>query len=226
MLLTSNFYSLLYYNCEIWLSQGLNARHKQQILAASSNALKILGNVSGLRTSFVQLHINEKRALPVDFGRYKMAIQLHKIYNGVEMNSDWVDMNHQQNFNARSRMFQINDYSRLKIGKNILCNRLNELNNRVDLDWLNLSLISFKLKMKSIFLINWHINELIHKWLTKLFFLNVKASFYDENKQILILILIALCIIIFFFIIFCVIFSMLFKYFRVYLFLFLDLNIN
>ena len=125
----------------------------------------------------------------IDDGRYKMAIQLYKIYNAVEMNSDWVDMNHQQNFNARSKMFQINDCSRLKIGKNLLCNRLNELNNHVDLDWLNLSLISFKLKMKSIFLINWHINELIRKWLTKLFFLNVKASFYDENKQILILIL-------------------------------------
>ena len=35
MLLTSNFYSVLYYNCKIWLSQGLNVRNKQQILAAS-----------------------------------------------------------------------------------------------------------------------------------------------------------------------------------------------
>ena len=28
MLLTFNFYSILYYNCEVWLSQGLNSRHK------------------------------------------------------------------------------------------------------------------------------------------------------------------------------------------------------
>ena len=35
-----------------------------------------------------------------------------------------------------------------------LCNRLNELNNQVDLDWLNQSLISFKLKMKSLLLMN------------------------------------------------------------------------
>ena len=83
----------------------------------------------------------------MDFGRYRMAIQLYKTYNAVEMNEDWVDMNLQQNFNARNRIFQINDYSRLKIGRNILCNRLNELNNQVDLDWLNQSLISFKLKM-------------------------------------------------------------------------------
>ena len=154
MLLTSNFYSVLYYNCEIWLSNNIKFRQKRQLLAASANALRLLNNMNDLQISYEQLHKKEKRAVPLDFGRYKMAIQLYKIYNGVEMNSDWVDMNHQQNFNARSRMFQINDYSRLKIGRNILCNRLNELNNRVDLDWLNLSLISFKLKMKSIFLIN------------------------------------------------------------------------
>ena len=90
----------------------------------------------------------------MDFAKYRMAIQLYKIYNAVEMNEDWVDMNQQQNFNARNRMFQINDFSRLKIGRNVLCNRLNELNNQVDLDWLNLSLITFKLKMKSIFLMS------------------------------------------------------------------------
>ena len=154
MLLTSNFYSVLYYNCEIWLSNNIKFRQKRQLLAASANALRLLNNMNDLQISYVQLHRKEKRALPLDFGRYKMAIQLYKIYNAVEMNSDWVDMNHQQNFNARSKMFQINDCSRLKIGKNLLCNRLNELNNHVDLDWLNLSLISFKLKMKSIFLIN------------------------------------------------------------------------
>ena len=90
----------------------------------------------------------------MNFAKYRLAIQLYKIYNGMEMNEDWIDMNYQQNFNARNRMFQINDYSRLKIGRNVICNRLNELNNQVNLDWLNQSLISFKLKMKSLLLMN------------------------------------------------------------------------
>ena len=145
---------MLYYNCEIWLSNNLKVRQKQQLLAASSNALKMLNNVSDLRISYVQLHIKEKRALPMNFAKYRLAIQLYKIYNGMEMNEDWIDMNYQQNFNARNRMFQINDYSRLKIGRNVICNRLNELNNQVNLDWLNQSLISFKLKMKSLLLMN------------------------------------------------------------------------
>ena len=56
--------------------------------------------------------------------------------------------------NIRRKMFQINDYSNIKIGKNVICNRLNVLNNVIELDWLNLSLISFKLKMKSLFELN------------------------------------------------------------------------
>ena len=154
MLLTSNFYSILYYNCEIWLSQELNARNKQQILSASSNALRILNNMSDLRISFIQLHKQENRAIPMDFAKYKLSIQLHKIYNENGATNDWQDMNFQQNFNGRNENFNIIDNSNVKVGRNIICNRLKCLNNRVKLDWLNLSLTVFKLKAKSIFLIN------------------------------------------------------------------------
>ena len=60
MLLTSNFYSILYYNCEIWLSNGLNIRLKQKIVSASSHALLMLNNSSDMRISFTQLHKMEK----------------------------------------------------------------------------------------------------------------------------------------------------------------------
>ena len=94
----------------------------------------------------------EKRALPNDLMQYKLSIQLYKVYNGDNMNDDWQDMNVQQNVNARNNLFQISDYSRLKVGKNVLANRLRILNNQIDLDWLNLSLNSFKIKMKNVFL--------------------------------------------------------------------------
>ena len=138
----------------MWLSENLNARLKQHLLAASSNAIRILNNVSDLRTSYVQLHNHEKRALPMNFARYRLAIQLFKIYNGGNENEDWIDMNFQQNFNARTETFHINDYSNVKVGKNILCNRLTVLNRQIKLEWLNLSLISFKLKAKSLFMTN------------------------------------------------------------------------
>ena len=112
----------------------------------------MLNNVSDLRISFTQLHKQEKRATPMSFGKYKLSIQLFKIYNGGTMIEDWLDMNVQQNFNARNSKFHINDFSKLKVGNNILSNRLTCLNNEVELDWLNLSLIAFKLKAKKHFL--------------------------------------------------------------------------
>ena len=152
MLLTSNFYSVLYYNCEVWLSNELKGHTKQMILAASSKALKMINNESDLRTSYHQLHSQEKRATPMKFAKYKLAVQLHKIYNRTDDNEDWMDMNINQNFNARNEYFHINDTSRTKIGRNILSNRLTCLNGEIKLDWLNLSTLAFKLKAKSTFL--------------------------------------------------------------------------
>ena len=123
-------------------------------MAASANALRILNGGGDLRTSFIQRHVNEERALPMNFAKYKLALQLFKIYNGSDYNDDWLDMNSQQNFNGRNEMFHISDFSKIKIGKNILCNRLTVLNGQIKLDWLNLSLITFKLKIKRTFLNN------------------------------------------------------------------------
>ena len=61
-------------------------------------------------------------------------------------------MNHQQNFNARNDFVQIIDKSNLRVGKNILVNRLCVLNGEIHYDWLNGSLISFKIKCKAKFL--------------------------------------------------------------------------
>ena len=89
-----------------------------------------------------------------DYSCTRLAIQLHKIYNGSTMDDDWMDMNVQQNFNTRNGKFHITDVSRLKIGINIMCNRLKVLNDKINLDWLNSSLTSYKIKMKEIFLSN------------------------------------------------------------------------
>ena len=86
--------------------------------------------------------------------KYKLSIQLYKTYNGFIVKDDWTDMNFQQNFNSRLNNVQINDYPSLRIGKNILLNRLGVLNNEIPYDWLNFSLVSFKLKCKNLYLTN------------------------------------------------------------------------
>ena len=153
-IITSNFYSQLYYNCEIWMMPSLSPVLKQQLLSASTRALKLMNNHSDLRISFDQQHKLQGRATPNEIMRYRLSIQLHKLYNGNIINDDWIDLNFQQNFNNRQKYVLINDESTLRIGKNILMNRLGILNNQIEFDWLNLSLNSFKIKSKKLFLSN------------------------------------------------------------------------
>ena len=133
---------------------SLSPALKQQLLAASTRALKLLNNRSDLRISYDQQHKLQGWATPMEMMRYRLSIQLHKLYNGDQLNEDWVDLNYQQNFNNRQKFVQINDESALRIGKNILMNRLGILNNKIDYDWLNQSLNTFKIKSKKLFLTN------------------------------------------------------------------------
>ena len=76
---------------------------------------------------------------------YKHSIQLHKLYNSTNQSIEWLHLNTQQNFNSRVTKFLISNSGKFKIGNNILTNRLTCLNNKIELDWLNLSLNSFKI---------------------------------------------------------------------------------
>ena len=84
--------------------------------------------------------------------KYRLAIQLFKTYNGAIVNDDWMDLNNQQNFNERFNCVQIFDSSKLKVGKNLIINRMTCINRSIKYDWLNLSLIGYKLKVKELFL--------------------------------------------------------------------------
>ena len=44
----------------------------------------------------------------------------------------------------------LHDESRIRIGKNILSNRLISINNLIDYDWLNLTEKTYKLKCKAL----------------------------------------------------------------------------
>ena len=66
------------------------------------HALRILNNKSDIRISFEQIHRIQNRALPLNMTKYRLSSQLYKSYNGHIMNDDWMDLNFQQNFNAKS----------------------------------------------------------------------------------------------------------------------------
>ena len=80
--------------------------------------------------------------------KYKLTLQLYKLYNSETQNDDWIDLHFQQNFNNRSPSVQIIDSSRIRVGKNIQTNNLSAISNQIEYDWLNLSYLTFKLRSK------------------------------------------------------------------------------
>ena len=151
-LITSNFYSILYYNSEVWHLPTLNPVLKNHLLAASANALKLCTPNYDRTMSYEMLHLLNNRANPSNLMKFKHAILLYKIYNMGEPPKDWLALNFNQVLHGRQTHFAVIKDQNFKIGSNILCNRLTTLNNKIPLQWLNLSIDTFKVKCKTLFL--------------------------------------------------------------------------
>ena len=68
------------------------------------------------------------------------------------MSFEWQQLFFNQNFNNRNNKANFRNLSTYKIGKNIVTNRLWVINNYIPYEWLNSSILSFKLKCKDFFL--------------------------------------------------------------------------
>ena len=151
-LITSNFYSILYNNSEIWHIPSLKATLKQSLLSASAKALKLCKYYPDPMISFERLHIMNKRALPAEILIYKHAIQLHRLYNFEGTTIEWSHLNFNQILTSRQNVFMTLKSNKSKVGLNAMANRLSILNGKIPLEWLRLSRNSFKIKCKAIFL--------------------------------------------------------------------------
>jgi hypothetical protein len=147
-LLTSNFYSILFYNSEVWHLPNLKPTLKQLLLSASANALKLCQRTPNMYESFINVHKSCQRATPNQMIMYKHAILLHKLYNNNLPKADWVELNFQQILTSRQTTFKIIKSNNYLVGNNLISTRLSILNNKIDLNDLNLSLDSFKVKYK------------------------------------------------------------------------------
>ena len=152
-LITSNFYSVLYYNSEIWHLPKLAPYLKNLLLSASAKALKLCTHSYTQEMSFIELHEINKRATPEQYCIYKHSLILHHIYNNETPTMEWQNLNFNQAFSTRNDKFNSFDNSNYKVGKtNIMANRFTCLNNLIPLDWLNLDKTKFKLNCKAKFL--------------------------------------------------------------------------
>ncbi len=106
-LLTSNFYSKLYYGSEIWHLPTLYSHCKKLLLSASVNALKLCNAIHNPNISYVDLHKLNKRALPNNFCIYRLCLLLFKVFNNRMSERDWLDLNYQMINTSRNTLFEI-----------------------------------------------------------------------------------------------------------------------
>ena len=150
-LITANFYSILYYNSEVWHLQALKSNLKQKLLSASANAIKVCIKFCTNNISFIDLHKTYNRATPEKFLLYKHAISLFKLLNEQTFATELVAINYNQILTSRQTKFHASKVNNRKVGLNALANRVYILNNRIPLEWFNMCLDTFKVHCKKEF---------------------------------------------------------------------------
>ena len=117
-LLTTNFYSILYYNSEMWQIPTLKPNLKNLSLSTSANALKLCTPNFTRTTYIIDLHSQNLQSTPNQFMIYKHSLLLFHVYNNHNPSKDWLELNFNQNFNSRETNFRNFSRSYYKIGKN------------------------------------------------------------------------------------------------------------
>ena len=100
---------------------GLIKKHTNQLLSASTKALKLCAKSVDLwMLSFTHLHEMAGRATPNQMMDYKLALQLYKTFNYRCPIVDWVSLNFNQIMGSRQTKFSIYMTNRKKVGMNAL----------------------------------------------------------------------------------------------------------
>ena len=77
---------------------------------------------------------------------------MYKLFNHCQPETEFIQMNFQLNQNQRLNHVNYFSRSNYESGKNILLNRLAHLNGKIQKPWLELSIDSFKVRCKQLFL--------------------------------------------------------------------------
>ena len=120
--IASNFYSILFYNSEIWQLPSLKASLKQKLLSTSARALKVCSKTFVDNISFINLHKTYDRAIPEQMMMYKLALILFKIYNSNYNSIEFIMLNFNQIFSPQQTKFITSQSNHTKVGLNSLAN--------------------------------------------------------------------------------------------------------
>ena len=89
-----------------------------------------------------------KRGFPL----WESHIKKKKKKNDGGNTIEWAALNYNQILTSRQTKFISTKTNKRKVGINAIANRLNTLNNKIPLSWLNLSYVTYKLHCKKEFM--------------------------------------------------------------------------
>ena len=144
MLLTSLFYSRLYYGSQIWLIPSLKRVLKTKLFSASGNALKLLER----GTSFRELHKKYNRATPTQFQKYITAVSFFDLVKCETPEDDWINLQFNIQNDRRNPRLTFQTNNRYKCGLNCISNRFKSVSNEINKDWIDQSRDSYKTNCK------------------------------------------------------------------------------
>lgn len=149
-IITSLFYSRLYYGADVWLIPSLGHCLKRKLASISTQALRIASGDYMKIFNSNDLHQMFNRFTPVQWGHYCALLNLHKIFNNHVPESIWIELQVNSLPLTRANKTLFPPKNKLKVGLNSLTNRLSFVSTLVTNDQLNLSYGSFKVLSKNI----------------------------------------------------------------------------
>ena len=153
-MITAIFFSKLYFGAEVWHFQGLTRVLHKKLKYASANALKLCTPGVTAHSTHIEIRRMSERALLEKMCLYRHAIMMFKLFNNIICENEFEQMNFQLYDNDRFPKITFIKNQRFDVGKNLLLNQFCYLNNRIDKRWLDMSLETYKVKCKAMFLVN------------------------------------------------------------------------
>jgi hypothetical protein len=143
-LLTSFFYSRLYYGSQIWLIPSLKGALKSRLFSASGAALRLLDK----NLSFKELHKKYNRATPTQFQKYTTAVSLYDLIKKEIPEEEWINLQFNIQNDRRNTRLSFQTNNKLKCGINCMSNRFKSITNEIDKQWVDLTRDVYKTKCK------------------------------------------------------------------------------
>ena len=151
-IVTSLFYSRLYYGAEVWLIPTLNSNLKSKIQSISTQALRVVAEDFYCTFNSRELHLLLNRFTPFQMTQYISLLNLYRTINNKIPESIWIDLQFKYLPLTRSNKFLLPPTNKLRIGMNSLSNRLSYTSTLINNDDLNKEYLTYKLLAKKIVL--------------------------------------------------------------------------